>query len=197
MMASMASDNQPKRRKSSADRVGTASRMFRGSRDFLVAYELITDFCKTPEVKAARAPSPIQSQATCAALSLELALKARIVLDGGEPPTKGKAGHSCLAMFKVLSIPAQKDVASFLLVDGKPAGLDGLLKALSDFEGTFQNFRYLHEHTEASFHEGNLVNVIRGVHMSIVRARPDFGPWPGVIVDPARPVRWHLKVPDP
>jgi hypothetical protein len=31
------------------------------------------------------------------------------------------------------------------------------------------------------------------VYNSIVSLRPDFGPWPGVIVDPRRPAPWHLK----
>ena len=173
-------------------RMVTAADTFRGSRDFFLAYEILGAFLASPEVREGRAPSPIQAQATCAALALELALKARIVLDGGDPPSKGPDGHKYVAMFDMLKHPAQEDVASFLLLDAKPATVDGLLAVLKDFEGTFQQWRYMHEHSELAFHEGNMVAVIRAVYDSIVRLRPDFGPWPGVIVDPSRPVPWHL-----
>ncbi len=172
-----------------------AGHMFRGSRDFLVAYQLIGAFRASAEVRQGRAPSPIQSLAANAAFALELALKARVVLDGGTPPSKGPAGHSYVAMFSLLSHRAQEDVASLLLVGARPATVEGLVKSLKEFEGTFQQWRYLHEHDQAVFHEGNMAAVIHAVHLSIVRARPDFGPWPGVIVDPERPVPWHLTSP--
>jgi hypothetical protein len=170
----------------------TAAHMFRGSRDFLLAYDLLGGFLRSPEVREGRAPAPIQSQATCAALALELALKTRIMLDGGDPPTSGRAGHDYVLMFGLLSATARADIASFLLLSGKPATVEGLGGVLKEFEGTFQGWRYMHEHEEIAFHEGNMVAVIRAVYDSIVRLRPDFGPWPGVIVDPSRPVPWHL-----
>ncbi len=170
----------------------TAAQMFRGSRDFLLAYDILGGFLRSSDVRDGRAPAPIQSQATCAALALELALKARIILDGGAPPTSGRAGHDYLVMFGLLSPAARADIASFLLLDGKPATVEGLGGVLKEFEGTFQEWRYVHEHTEVAFHEGNMVAVIHAVYHSVVRLRPDFGPWPGVIVDPDRPVPWHL-----
>src|SRR5438270_13947477 len=85
------------------ERAMTAGRMFRGSRDFFLAYELLAAFHASAEVRSARAPSPIQSQATCAALALELALKARVVLDGGKAPSRGPDGHRYSAIFGILS----------------------------------------------------------------------------------------------
>jgi hypothetical protein len=120
----------------------TAGEMFRGSRDFFLAYELLGAFRRSPDEREGRAPSPIQAHATCAALALELALKSRIVLDSGEPPSKGPDGHKYVAMFNLLKRPAQEDIASFLLLDGKPATVDGLLAVLNEFEGTFKNWRY-------------------------------------------------------
>lgn len=42
-------------------RTVTAADMFRGSRDFFLAYDLLGSFLVTPEVRAGRAPSPIQA----------------------------------------------------------------------------------------------------------------------------------------
>ncbi len=173
-------------------RIITAGEMFRGSRDFFLAYEVLGAFMQTTEAREGRAPKPIQSQATCAALALELALKARIVLDGGDPPSKGPGGHKYTAMFGLLSRAAQEDVVKPLLLDDGPATVEGLANVLAEFEGTFQRWRYLHEHRELAFHEGNMLAVVQAVYESIVRLRPDFGPWPGVIVDSDRPVRWHI-----
>ncbi len=173
-------------------RIVTAAHMFRGSRDFFLAYEVLGAFMQSPEAREGRAPNPIQSQATCAALALELALKARIVLDGGDPPSKGPDGHKYVAMFGLLSRAAQEDIVRPLLLDGAAASVEGLAKVLAEFEGTFQKWRYMHEHREVAFHEGNMVAVVQAVYESLVRLRPDFGPWPGVIVDPDRPVRWHI-----
>jgi hypothetical protein len=195
MMKAMTGDRQSNPTTDEVNRTVTAVHMFRGSRDFFLAYELLGAFLESSEVRQGRAPAPIQSQATCAALALELALKARIVLGGGSPPSKGPDGHKYVAMFNLLPRAAQEDVASFLHVDAHPATVEGLVRSLKEFEGTFQRWRYMHEHTEIAFHEGNMVAVIRAVCRSIVRLRPDFGPWPGVIVDPSRPVPWHLTPP--
>lgn len=175
-------------------RIVTAGQMFRGSRDFFLAYEVLGAFMQTPEAREGRAPKPIQSQATCAALALELALKARVVLDGRDPPSKGPDGHKYVALFGLLSRAAQEDIVKPLLLDGRPATVESVIGVLTDFEGTFQKWRYMHEHREIAFHEGNMVAVLRAVYESVVRLRPDFGPWPGVIVDPERPVRWHITL---
>lgn len=70
--------------------------------------------------------------------------------------------------------------------------MEGLLPVLVEFEGTFQGWRYMHEGKGIAFHEGAMVAVIGAVFSSIVRLRRDFGPCPGVIVDPDRPVPWHM-----
>lgn len=179
---------------SEVKRIVTAGDMFRGSRDFFLAYEVLGSWRLTPDVRQGSAPSPIQAQATCAALALELALKARIMLDGGDPPSKGPAGHKYVPMFRLLSPAAQQDIASFLVLDAQPATVEGLFAVLEEFEGTFQRWRYMHEHRKITFHESNMVAVINAVYHSIVRLRPDFGQWPGVIVDPSNPVPWHLTL---
>jgi hypothetical protein len=184
----------PKRQWSEeAERTAKAWRIFRGSRDFLLAYDLLGDFLRSPEVRAGRAPSPIQSQATCAALALELALKARIVLDGRDPPRSGKAGHDYVVMFDRLTPAARADIASFLALDGKPATEGGLRRVLREFDGTFKGWRYMHEHSEIAFHEGNMIAVLRAVYFSVVRLRADFANWPGVIYDENGP--WVIKSP--
>jgi hypothetical protein len=173
-------------------RTVTVAHMFRGSRDFFLAYQLLGAFMTSADVRDGRAPSPVQSHAANAAFALELALKARVVLDGREPPSRGPDGHKYGAIFALLSPGARDDVASFLLVDGKPTTAEMVAVMLGEFEGTFEKWRYMHEHDEVVFHDGNMGAVMHAVYASIVRTRPDFGPWPGVIVDPERPVPWHL-----
>jgi hypothetical protein len=157
------------------DRFVTAAMMYRGSRDFFLAYELLATFLRSIAQARTQQPAPVQSQATCAALALELALKARVVLDGGDPPDKGRAGHDSVLLFGRLKPAARVDVASFLLLDGQPATVEGLVAVLKKFEGTFENWRYMHEHDEVAFHEGQMVAVLHAVYRSIVRIRPDFG----------------------
>jgi hypothetical protein len=98
-------------------------------------------------------------------------------------------------MFAPLSPAAQQDVASFLPIDGQPITVAALLAILQECEGTFQRWRYMHEGGDLVFREGKIVCVIRAVYQSIVRLRPDLAPLPGVIVDPDRPVKWHLPLP--
>ncbi len=43
------------------------------------------------------------------------------------------------------------------------------------------------------FCEGDLVAIITALHQSIVRARPDFGSWPGIPVDPDGPSPWTIR----
>lgn len=169
--------------------------MFRGSRDFFLAYQLLGAFMASADAREGRAPSPVQSHAASAAFALELALKARVVLDGREPPSRGPDGHKYGAIFALLSPGAREDVASSLQVDGEPVTAEMLAGVLQELEGTFEKWRYMHEHDEMVFREGNMVAVMHAVYASIVRLRPDFGPWPGVIVDPVRPVPWHLTPP--
>jgi HEPN domain-containing protein len=82
--------------------------MFRGSRDFLLAYRLLGRRRADPDVRAARAPGPFQSWVVCASLALELALKCRIALDGKDPSWT----HSYVKLFAELSPAAQQDIAS-------------------------------------------------------------------------------------
>lgn len=172
-----------------------AVHMFRGARDFFLAYQLAAGFGDSPLACEGRAPRLIQSRAACASLALELALKARVLLDGGEPPSRGADGHDHGAIFKVLTRGAQEDIASLLRVGDEPATVEGLAAVLAGFKGTFQTWRYMHEGNVTPFDEGGMVAVIGAVFSCIVRFRPDFGPFPGVIVDPARPVPWHLTPP--
>jgi hypothetical protein len=83
-----------------------------------------------------------------------------------------------------------RQVAAALKVP--PATVEGLATVLAGFKGTFQTWRYMHEGNVTPFDEGSMVAVIGAVFSSIVRLRPDLGPLPGVIVDPGRPVPWHL-----
>jgi len=169
--------------------------MFRGAREFFLTYQLAAGFGDSPLACEGRAPRLIQSRAACASLALELALKARVLLDGGEPPSRGADGHDHGAIFKVLTRGAQEDIASLLRVGDEPATVEGLAAVLAGFKGTFQTWRYMHEGNVTPFDEGGMVAVIGAVFSSIVRLRPDFGPFPGVIVDPDRPVPWHLTPP--
>ena len=72
--------------------------------------QLLTDYDNSTRVRAEREPSVLPPRATCAAFSLELALKCRISLDGREPPKS----HDCAALFskKYLAAEARGDIAS-------------------------------------------------------------------------------------
>lgn len=157
-----------------------AGSMLRGSRDFYWAFHLLTIHRQDLEVRAGRMPSPFQSRATCAALALELAFKARLVLDGAsERKTKT---HDYEVLFTLLSAGAQADVASRLLDGtGAPVDVASLRGLLSEFKDTFLQWRYLHERTHTEFQEGNIRALILALHASIVALRPEFGPWVGVI----------------
>ncbi len=162
------------------------SRMFHGSRDFLLAYRLLGEHRSSQMVRAGRAPSPLQSWVTCAAFSLELALKCRISLDGSKkPPKRGRDAHDCAALFsKYLSEAAQRDIASGVRMasTSEAPSIDDLVGVLRQFDGTFNRWRYLHEDFDgATFHEGDMMNVIAAVHESILRLHPDWRPWRGVI----------------
>jgi HEPN domain-containing protein len=167
---------------SEAARIGwEAGLVFKGSRDFLLAWELLNQRGHAPEVQAGQAPWPHQAAATCAGFALELALKCSLVLDG-----KASAkGHSYVKLFRALSRAAQESIVSVIRVDGRQATVEDLFRVLQEFEGTFEQWRYLHERLASfkptEFHEGGIIAVIRAIHESIIRLRPDFKPWPGVI----------------
>ena len=158
-----------------------AGLVFFGSCDFLLAWELLERQHQSPEVRAARAPWPMRAAATCAAFSLELALKAWLVLDGQQPAKE----HRYSELFRALSPQAQGDIASRVRVDGQPVTAIGLLELLKDCDRTFEEFRYLHERLArletTTFHGDRIVAVTRAVHASIVQLRSDFDQWPGVI----------------
>lgn len=165
-----------------AKRGWEAGLLFKGSRDFLLAHELLGKRRDEPDVRAFRAPWPIQAYVTCASLALELALKCRIVLDRKVPANT----HSYSVLFGQLSRVAQDDVVSMFPA---PATADDLIGILTELEGTFVNWRYLNERSarleQTVFHEGKMVTLIHTLHDCIVGMRPDFAPWPGIIVDPA------------
>jgi hypothetical protein len=166
-----------------------AAGLFRGSREFHLAWALLDAYDAFGRAQQGRVPPVFQTPAVCAGLALELGLKARIVLDGKPPPTKGGAGHDYVRMFGMLSATAQEDVASRLRLapDARKATPRELLDVLAQFEGTFVKFRYAHEELRAkgtiTFHQGDIANVLVAVHDSIIALRPDFGPWNGVIWD--------------
>ena len=158
-----------------------AGLVFFGSRDFLLAWELLEQRHRAPEVRAARAPWPMRAAVTCAAFSLELALKARLVLDGKQPAKE----HRYSALFGALSPQAQQDIASRIQIEGRTVTIDGLLELLKDCDRTFEEFRYLHERLArletTTFYGDRIIAVTHAVHASIVRLRADFDQWPGVI----------------
>jgi hypothetical protein len=164
-------------------RVGMAAGLaFFGSRDFLLAWELLEQHRRTPAVRAARAPWPRQSAFTCAAFSLELALKARLILDGRQPEKE----HRYSELFRALSPAAAADVAARVQIDGRLATtVDTLLELLTECDRTFEQFRYLHERLArletTTFYGDRIVPVTLAVHAAIVALRPDFASWPGVI----------------
>jgi len=165
-----------------------ASDLFRGSREFLLAWQLLEAYSKFARSQNGYAPPVFQSGAACLGLALELGLKARIVIDGGTPPRRGMKAHSYVRLFEEhLSAGAQHDVAALVRrnPDLRQASPAELVDVLRQFDGTFVKFRYVHEtlyeEGQAVFHQGDLLNVTHAVHDSILRLRPDFRPWAGVI----------------
>ena len=158
-----------------------AGLIFFGSRDFLLAWELLEQRHQDHEVRVGRAPWPMRAWATCAALSLELALKARLRLEGKQP----KWVHTYSELFSDLSVQAKEDIASRVQIDGRPVTIDGLLALLKDCDGTFEQWRYLHEQLVrfeiTTFHGDRIVAITRAIHASIVQLRRDFDQWPGVM----------------
>ena len=143
---------------------------FQASCDFFLACQLIGVRRDSEAVRIGKARWPIQAYATCAALSLELALKSRTILDGGTPPKT----HRVSEVFALLSLPAQEDIAAGLLLDGQPATLARISEVLRLCDKTFETWRYVHEHRDADFMESYIFAILRAVHSSILRLRPDW-----------------------
>lgn len=166
-------------------RLAEAGLMFKGSRDFLLAYRLLGRRRTDPDVRAGTAPSPFQSWVVCASLALELALKCRIALDGKDPSWT----HNYVTLFAELSPAAKEDVASRVSFREGRSTADRVAELLRDFKNPFETFRYLHElitsMEPAAFHEGDMMNVTRALYLSIIALRADFRAYPGAIWDPA------------
>lgn len=159
---------------------------FRGARDFLLAHQILGARRLLPEVRAGRAPWPMQAHAVCAAFALELMFKARLLLDRSLVP-KGAKGHSYVAMFDCLSAAAKADLVAVLHINDAAATEATVRGALEEMEGVFEGWRYLHEMNErrrpTPFSEASYDVFAHALHDLIIKARPDFEPWPGVIWD--------------
>jgi hypothetical protein len=153
---------------------------FHGSRDFLLAWDLLDAHRRTQPVRKNKAGTPLRARATCASLALELALKSHIAI-AMEGKTPGRT-HSFVALFRVLASDVQRRIASSVLLNGRPTDVDGLIDALTQCEGTFETWRHLHEHENADFHEPYIVDVTRALHASILALHPEWRNWPGVIL---------------
>jgi hypothetical protein len=125
----------------------------------------------------------MRAWATCAAFALELALnlKARLRLEEKQP----EKVHRYSELFCALSSQAKEDIASHVQIEGGPVTSDRLVELLKDCDQTFEQWRYLHERLArfeiTAFHGDRIVAITRAVHASIVKLRPDFDQWPGVI----------------
>ena len=75
-----------------------AGLIFFGSRDFLLAWELLEHRHQDHDVLVARAPWPMRAWATCSAFALELALKARLRLEEKQP----RKVHSYSKLYRAL-----------------------------------------------------------------------------------------------
>lgn len=154
--------------------------MFEGSCDFLLGWHLLSAYGKTPAVTEDRAFVPIQARATCASLALELALKSLITYEGKDPVPS----HSFSRLFKQLSPKARREVASLVLLDGKRTSDEGLKEALKRCAGTFEKWRYKHEHRDLDFYEPYIIDTTKALHETIMRKRPECR---------AIPLRYFLK----
>lgn len=163
------------------ERLVRASQLFWASRDFLLSWEVLERHAAMAKATGPRIPFPVRSQPTCAALALELALKARLELEGKEAPR----AHSAAKLFGLLSKEAQDEIMATLKCSGAPMTRAALDVVLAEFEGTWEGWRYMHEHTgpgeTVRFAHGNMYSLIIGIHQVLVALRPDWEPWPGVI----------------
>ena len=134
--------------------------MFEGSCDFLRAWEVLWAINHSPAVKENRERSPIQACATCASMALELALKSLITLEKKEPVLS----HSFARLFNQLSSHSRAAIASKVLLEDRPTSVEAVTDALKLCEGTFERWRYKHEHRELDFYQGRMMQVTRAVH---------------------------------
>lgn len=144
--------------------------MFEGSCDFLLGWELLTAHRQDQAVRENKARFPIQGVVACACMALELALKALITLERSTPQWT----HEFADLFKQVSTKAQQEIASIVLQDGKPTTVEGVTDALKLCEGTFEKWRYKHEHRNLDFYEGFIIAVTRAAHESILRRLPEW-----------------------
>jgi hypothetical protein len=143
--------------------------MFEGSCDFLLGYQLLAAYRDTPAIRENRAFLPIQARVACASMALELALKSLITYEGKEP----RRTHEFVDLFKQLPADAQREVASTVLLDGKPTSAEGLADALQLCAGTFEKWRYKHEHRDLDFYEPYIIDTTKALHATIMRRRPE------------------------
>lgn len=167
----------------------TACRAFHASRDFHKAWEILEAPRTIPGFRDHN-PWPHQAQIVCATLALELALKARLQLEDREPART----HSYVRIFRDLSEAAREEIGRELLFNGEPgtsADVEVALQSLDDAAqpykargkpvGVFDAWRYVHEHSHVKFEGGTIVAVTIAIHNVILRLRPDWRGWPGVI----------------
>jgi hypothetical protein len=166
-------------------RIAEPGMMFDGSRDFLLAYRLLGRQRAQALARPGTVPSPWQSWIVCASLALELALKCRIVLDGGDAPKT----HSYVKLFAELSPAAKRDLASRVPFREGQSTVERVAALLANFKNPFETFRYMHEliaKTEpAAFYEGDMMTVIRALYLSILSLREDFRRFRGMNWNPA------------
>jgi hypothetical protein len=135
-------------------------RMFEASCDFLRGWEVLWAKHNSDAVKKTGERSPISACAMCASMALELALKSLITLENREP----LLSHSFARLFKQLSPRSRSEVASKVVLDGKPTSAEGVAVALKLCAGTLNKWRYRHEHSDIDFRQGHMMSVTRAVH---------------------------------
>jgi hypothetical protein len=163
-----------------------ANSLFNQSRDFQLAWKILTDGEPQGEAKS-HVPWPLRAPVTCACMALELALKSLITLEGGTPASV----HWAEDLFKQVTAASQNEIAAMLQVDGKPADVPSLLTALHELDDgapgatkrvpPLEAWRYTHEHQTVQHAQGTMYVITRALHDLLVRRRPDWDPWPGII----------------
>lgn len=148
-----------------ADELLRPERMFEGSCDFLRAWELLARHRDALATQNTQERIPVQARATCASMALELALKSLITFEGKNPVST----HSFARLFKQLFAKTRTEIASRVLLDGKPTSVDGVSDALKRCEGTFEKWRYAHEHRDLDFYEPYIIQVTNAAHEVLTR----------------------------
>ncbi|SRR6266511_1289683 len=153
----------------SIDELLRPERMFEGSCDFLRAWELLLAYRDNPAVRENRAFVPIQARATCASMALELALKSLITYEKKDPVLS----HSFSRLFKQVLPRTKREMASLVPLDGRPTTVEGLSEALKRCAGTFETWRYAHEHRDLDFHEAYIIDTTKAAQEIIMRRHPE------------------------